>query len=133
MNSTNKVMWLMCTGPFTALPLKHLTISWVFCFNIFFFWVFSINHHNGIFSKQRFSSMDSKGQICGLYTYLSGGWIVWHFFDNVIKQLVHASACVCRDIEHAGSLESTKEATLDCSPNLPKCSISQHTDSWSMN
>ena len=26
------------------------------------------------------------------------------------KQLVHASACVCRDIERAGSLESTKEA-----------------------
>ena len=24
------------------------------------------------------------------------------------KQLVHASACVCRDIEHTGSLESTK-------------------------
>ena len=26
------------------------------------------------------------------------------------EQLVHASACVCRDIEHAGSLEDTKEA-----------------------
>ena len=25
-------------------------------------------------------------------------------------QLVHTSACVCRDIEQAGSLESTKEA-----------------------
>ena len=27
----------------------------------------------------------------------------------VNKQLVYASACVCRDIEHAGSLESTKK------------------------
>ena len=26
-----------------------------------------------------------------------------------ISQLVHASACVCRDVEHAGSLESTKK------------------------
>ena len=26
------------------------------------------------------------------------------------EQLFHSSACVCRDIEHAQSLESTKEA-----------------------
>ena len=50
------------------------------------------------------------------------------------SQLVHASACVCRDIEHLGSLESTQEARvglhsaapratlppLSCSPNFPR-------------
>ena len=30
--------------------------------------------------------------------------------STAIEQSVHASACVCRDIEHAGSLESTKKA-----------------------
>ena len=30
--------------------------------------------------------------------------------DYFSKKLVHASACVYRDIEHAGGLESTKEA-----------------------
>ena len=36
--------------------------------------------------------------------------VVDNLVNNVIKQLVRALACVCRDIEHAGSLESTKEA-----------------------
>ena len=36
-------------------------------------------------------------------------WCVW-FYNNKIEQLVHASVCVCPDIQHAGSLESTKEA-----------------------
>ena len=32
--------------------------------------------------------------------------------QNVIKQLVYASACVCRDVGHAGSLESTQETRV---------------------
>ena len=35
---------------------------------------------------------------------------IFHRVENVIKQLVHTSACVHRDMKHAGSLESTKDA-----------------------
>ena len=35
-----------------------------------------------------------------------------HRVENVIKQLVHTSACVHRDMKHAGSLESTQEARV---------------------
>ena len=48
-------------------------------------------------------------------------------FNN---QFMRQRAYQCRDIEHAGSLESTKEAWRS---KLPKCSISRHTHSCSMN
>ena len=35
---------------------------------------------------------------------------IFHLVENVIKQLVHTLACVHRDMKHAGSLESTKDA-----------------------
>ena len=37
---------------------------------------------------------------------------IFHWVENVIKQLVHTSACVHRDMKHLGSLESTKDAQL---------------------
>ena len=37
---------------------------------------------------------------------------IFHQVENVIKQLVHTSACVHRDMKHLGSLESTKDAQL---------------------
>ena len=55
-------------------------------------------------------------------------------FENVIKQLVHTSACVHGDMKHLGSLESTQEARVAlgyassnsyaslCSPNFPRAS-----------
>ena len=50
---------------------------------------------------------------------------IFHRVENVIKQLVHTSACVHRDMKHLGSLESTQEARvthLSCSPNFPRAS-----------
>ena len=37
---------------------------------------------------------------------------IFHRVENVIKQLVHTSACVHRDMKHLGSLESTQEARV---------------------
>ena len=36
----------------------------------------------------------------------------FHQVENVIKQLVHTSACVHRDMKQLGSLEGTKDAQL---------------------
>ena len=33
-----------------------------------------------------------------------------HWVENVVKKLVHTQLCVHRDMKHAGSLESTKDA-----------------------
>ena len=35
---------------------------------------------------------------------------IFHWVENVIKQLVHTSACVHQDMKHLGSLESMKDA-----------------------
>ena len=47
-------------------------------------------------------------------------------------QLVHTSACIHRDMKHAGSLESMKDAQLqllECSPNFPSASyLDERTD-----
>ena len=37
---------------------------------------------------------------------------IFHRVENVIKQLVHTSACVHGDMKHLGSLESTQEARV---------------------
>ena len=42
----------------------------------------------------------------------------FHRVENVIKQLVHTSACVHRDMKHLGSLQSTN--LFECSPNFPR-------------
>ena len=46
--------------------------------------------------------------------------------ENVIKQLIHASAVLHRDMKHLESLESTQDASsnsypsFSCSPNFPR-------------
>ena len=69
---------------------------------------------------------------------------IFHRVENVIKQLVHVSACVRWDMKHLGSLESTKEARVALGyalsnsytsfmlSKLPVCFISQwtHADIW---
>ena len=68
--------------------------------------------------------------LCALITLANKFLFIQHLnyhVDNVIKQLVHASTCVHRDVKHAGRLESTQEARvalthLLCSPNLPRAS-----------
>ena len=90
---------------------------------------------------------------CASYSYCARSWRqqtnplrkkIFHRVENVIKQLVHVSACVRWDMKHLGSLESTKEArvalgyTLSNSytsfmfSKLPVCFISQwtHADIW---
>ena len=56
-----------------------------------------------------------KGRALCLYYILSSRLTLWvlellQAVKTSNQQLVHASACVCRDIEHAESLESRKEA-----------------------
>ena len=49
--------------------------------------------------------------------------------ENVIKQLVHTSACVLRDMKRLGSLESTQQTRVTYASfvlsKLPACFISR--------
>ena len=87
------------------------------------------------------------------YSYCARSWCqqtnpsrkkIFHRVENVIKQLVHASAWVCWDMKHLGSLESTQEARVALGyalsnsytsfmlSKLPVCFISRwtHADIW---
>ena len=56
---------------------------------------------HGVFRSHGISELPSPTDCC----MVGLAWL-----PVVCEKLVHASACVCRDIEHAGSLESKKEA-----------------------
>ena len=87
------------------------------------------------------------------YSYCARSWRqqtnpsrkkIFHRVENVIKQLVHASACVHWDMKHLRSLESTQEARVALGYALsnsytsfmlskfPVCFISwwTHADIW---
>ena len=87
------------------------------------------------------------------YSYCARSWRqqtnpsrkkIFHRVENVIKQLVRASACVRWDMKHLGSLESIQEARVALGyalsnsytsfmlSKLPVCFISRwmHTDIW---
>ena len=54
--------------------------------------------------KGYFTLPPSKSNLCSFYRCFTCAYFDMNYLINV-----HASACVCQDIEHAGSLESTKE------------------------
>ena len=66
---------------------------------------------------------------------------IFHWVENVIKQLVHTSGCVHWDMKYLGSLESTREARVALGyasyasfvlSKLPACFIPwwTHADVW---